>query len=140
MLSKIPGSRFAATFPDSNERTNLAVEFDINNRQARGSWVKANGRTQILRIYLFGKIGSGNALETFHDAAKDGLLELYEGGISGTEEDGNEGINDFLLARTGTSYENDGLVTRNYGVIDGSGDTLADVAEAMVEITNNGIY
>src|SRR5688572_7442519 len=28
MLSKIPGSRFAATFPDSNERTNLAVEFD----------------------------------------------------------------------------------------------------------------
>jgi hypothetical protein len=140
MLSKIPGVRFASTFPDSAERTKVAIEFDINNREARGSWLKANGRTQILRIYLFGKIGSTNALETFHDVTKEGLLELYEGGIAGTEEDGNEGINDFLLARNGTSYAANGLALRNYPVIDGSGDTIADVAEAMVEITNNGIY
>ena len=74
------------------------------------------------------------------DVVKDGLLELYEGGIEGTLEDGNLGINDFLLARSGTFYASDGLRRRSYPVIDGSGDDLEDVANAMADIINNGTY
>jgi hypothetical protein len=140
MLSKIPGAKFGALFPDSEQRMQIAINFDVNNREARGSWLKATGRVQMLRIYLFSKIGSENALATFYDVVKEGLLELYEGGIAGTIEDGNPGINDFLLARSGTPYAANGLVGRSYPVIDGSGDTLEDVSLAMVSITNDGTY
>jgi hypothetical protein len=140
MLSKVPGAKFAALVPDAEQRMNIALSFDVNNREARGSWLKATGRIQMLRIYLFSKIGSENALSTFYDVVKEGLLELYEGGIAGTIEDGNPGINDFLLARSGTPYSSNGLAGRNYPVIDGSGDSLEDVSLAMVNITNNGIY
>jgi|GEM_PF-5806171 len=140
ILSRVPVAKFAATVPDAAERTNIAIEFDFNNRQARGSWSNITGRIQIMRVLLFGKIGATNALEVFYDVVKDGLLELYEGGIEGTLEDGNLGINDFLLARSGTFYSSDGLAERSYPIIDGSGDTLEDVANALVEISSNGMY
>ena len=140
MLSRVPGAKFAELVPDAEERMNIALGFDVNNREARGSWLKATGRIQVLRIYLFSKIGSENALKTFYETVKEGLLELYEGGIAGTVEDGNPGINDFLLARSGTVYASNGLSGRDYPVTDGSGDTLEDVALAMVNITNNGMY
>lgn len=140
ILSKIPPAKFGATVPDAAERMKIAIQFDFNNRQARGSWSNVTGRIQILRVYLFGKIGATNALEVFYDVVKDGLLELYEGGIEGTIEDGNLGINDFLLARSGTFYSSDGLRTRTYPVIDGSDDDMEDVANAMVNILSNGIY
>src|ERR1043165_3611962 len=101
ILSRVPAAKFAATVTAAAERTRLAIQFDSNNRQARGSWSGSYGRIQIMRVYLFAKIGATNALEVFYDVVKDGLLELYEGGIEGTEEDGNLGINDFLLARSG---------------------------------------
>ncbi|MGZ4118485.1 MAG: hypothetical protein ACXVPY_13430, partial [Bacteroidia bacterium] len=140
LLSKIPAAKFAATVTDADERTKIAIQYDFNNRQARGSWSSSIGRIQIMRVFLFGKIGSTNALEVFYDAVKDGLLELYEGGIEGTLEDGNLGINDFILARSGTFYSSDGLKTRSYPIIDGSGDDMEDVANALVNIVSNGIY
>jgi len=140
MLSKVPGAKFAALVTDATERMNIAIQFDFNNRQARGSWSNVTGRIQILRVYLFEKIGATNALEVFYDVVKDGLLELYEGGVEGTIEDGNLGINDFLLARSGTFYSSDGLKERNYPIVDGSGDDMETVANAMVNILSNGIY
>jgi hypothetical protein len=140
LLSKVPPAKFAATVPDANTRTKIAIHFDLNNRRARGNWQSGVGRVQILRIYLFGKVGKNNALLTFKDAVADGLLELYEGGVEGTVEDGIEGINDFLLARSGTSYELNGLAARSYPIIDGSSDDLEDVANAMVQIASNGMY
>ncbi|MCW3084468.1 MAG: hypothetical protein JWP12_1834 [Bacteroidetes bacterium] len=140
ILSKIPAAKFGAVITDPDERVKFSIEYDFNNRQARGSWSNVTGRIQIIRVYLFGKIGATNALEVFYDVVKDGLLELYEGGIEGTQEDGNLGINDFLLARSGTFYSSDGLKGRSYPVIDGSGDSLADVANALVNIVSNGIY
>ncbi|MFL5764146.1 MAG: hypothetical protein ACJ77K_09410 [Bacteroidia bacterium] len=140
ILSRVPIAKFAATITDAAERTRIAIGFDFNNRQARGSWSGSTGRIQIMRVYLFGKIGATNALEVFYDVVKDGLLELFEGGIEGTLEDGNLGINDFLLARSGTFYSSDGLSARSYPVIDGSGDDLEDVANTLVGIASNGLY
>lgn len=140
ILSRILPEHFASVITDPEERMNVSIQYDLNNKEARGSWTGVSGRVQILRVYLFGKIGATNALEAFYDVVKDGLIELYEGGIEGTLEDGNLGINDFLLARAGTFYSSDGLKKRNYPVIDGSGDDLEDVANAMVNIVNNGIY
>lgn len=138
ILTAVPLAKFAATVPDEQERLDIATQFDFNNRQARGSWTNSTGRIQAMRIYLFTKLGTQNALEVFYDAVRDGLIELYEGGIEGTEEDGNIGINDFLLSTAG--YSEDGLTTRGYAIIDGSGDSLADVANAMVDIASNGMY
>jgi hypothetical protein len=140
ILSRVPAAKFAAVVTDATQRINIAVQYDFNNRQARGSWSNVTGRIQIMRVFLFGKIGPVNALEVFYDVVKDGLLELYEGGIEGTLEDGNLGINDFLLARSGTFYSSDGLTERSYAIVDGSGDTLEDVANALVNIASNGIY
>jgi hypothetical protein len=140
ILSRVPAAKFGATVPDASQRVTIAIEYDFNNRQARGSWSNITGRIQIMRVYLFGKIGAVNALEVFYDVVKDGLLELYEGGIEGTLEDGNLGINDFLLARSGTFYSSDGLADRSYPIVDGSGDTMEEVANALVGISSNGIY
>lgn len=140
LLSLVPPAKFAATVTDANERIKISIDFDLNNRRARGNWQTGTGRAQILRSYLFGKIGKANALLALVDAVKDGLLELYEGGIEGTVEDGVIGINDFILARTGTVYETTGLAARGYAIVDGSGDTLQDVANAMISISHDGMY
>lgn len=138
ILSRIPPAKFAATVTDTAERIKIATEYDFNNRQARGSWTSPTGRIQAMRIYLFSKIGTVNALEVLYDVVQDGLIELYEGGIDGTVEDGNIGINDFILSRAG--YSSEGLTSRSYPVIDGSGDTLQDVADTLIEIAGNGTY
>jgi hypothetical protein len=138
ILSRIPPQKFISIVPDPAKRFQIATEFDFNNRQARGSWTSPSGRVQAMRIYLFSKVGTVNALEVLYDVVRDGLVELYEGGIDGTVEDGNIGINDFILSRAG--YSADGLTTRAYPVIDGSGDTLQDVADALIEISMNGMY
>ena len=140
LLSKVPGAKFAATVSNATQRMQIALNFDLNNRRARGNWQSGNGRVEIMRVFLFGKIGKANALETFRGVVTDGLLELYEGGIEGSVEDGIEGINDFLLSRSGTSYASTGLTTRNYSVIDGSSDNISNVANALVDIASNGMY
>jgi hypothetical protein len=140
LTSKVPIARFAETFPNASDRLSISIQFDMQNRQARGNWISGVGRLQIMRIYLFGKIGTANALATFSDAVKDGLIELYEGGIEGSVEDGFVGINDFLLARAGTIYETTGLKARSYPVIDGSSDTLETVSNTLVQIGSNGMY
>ncbi len=138
ILSRIPLAKFGATVPNATQRMLIATEYDFNNRQARGSWTSATGRIQAMRIYLFSKIGTVNALEVLYDVVQDGLIELYEGGIDGTIEDGNIGINDFILSRAG--YSVDGLTTRSYPILDGSGDSLEDVADGLIEIAANGMY
>ncbi|HTL83232.1 MAG TPA: hypothetical protein VL651_16070 [Bacteroidia bacterium] len=140
ILSTVPPSKLVATIPDAEERTALAINFDLNNRRARGNWQSGTGRIEIMRIYLFSKIGKTNALLTFKDAVDNSIFELYEGGIEGSVEDGIEGINDFILARSGTGYSSTGLAQRGYPVVDGSSDTLEDVAETLVNIASNGIY
>jgi hypothetical protein len=140
MLSSVPPAKFAATVTNATQRTEIAINFDLNNRRARGNWQSGIGRIQIMRIFLFGKIGKTNAFEVFNDVVADHLLELYEGGIEGTTEDGIVGINDFLLARTGTPYSSTGLTTRSYSIIDGSGNSITDVANALVGIASNGMY
>ena len=140
LLSKVPPAKFGATVTNAAQRMQIALNFDLNNRRARGNWQSGTGRVEIMRVFLFGKLGKASALETFRDVVKEGLLELYEGGIEGSVEDGLEGINDFLLARSGTSYASTGLAGRNYSVIDGSGNSISDVANAMVAIASDGMY
>jgi hypothetical protein len=138
ILSRIPPAKFGATVTNAAERMRIATEYDFNNRSARGSWTSPTGRIQAMRIFLFSKIGTQNSLEVLYDVVRDGLIELYEGGIEGTVEDGNIGLFDFILSRAG--YSSDGLTTRDYPVIDGSGDSLEDVADALIEIAANGMY
>ena len=138
ILSRIPPAKFGATVTDAAERIKIATAYDFNNRDARGSWTSPTGRIQAMRIFLFSKIGTQNSLEVLYDVVRDGLIELYEGGIEGTVEDGNIGLFDFILSRAG--YSSDGLTTRDYPVIDGSSDSLEDIADGLIEIAANGMY
>ena len=138
LLSQVPPGKFNTLFPDPGDRLNVAMEFDLNNRRARGNWQKGTGRIEVMRVYLFGKIGKVNALEAMVDAVRDGLFELYEGGVEGTVEDGYPGIVDFILSRS--PYESNGLTKRSYPVIDESGDTLDTIAATLVNIASNGMY
>jgi hypothetical protein len=140
LLSSVPPAKFGETFPDASDRLNVSINFDLNNRRARGNWQSGTGRVEIMRVYLFGKVGKMNALLTLQDAVQEGLLELYEGGIEGTLEDGIPGINDFILSRAGTEYETTGLASRGYPIVDGSSDTLATVASTLVDISTFGLY
>lgn len=140
LLSRVPPAKFAETIPDPNQRIQISIDFDLNNRRARGNWQTGSGRIQVMRVYLFGKIGKANGLTVLNDVVREGLLELYEGGIEGTVEDGIPGLTDFLLSRAGTPYETTGLSSRNYDVIDGSPDTMDDIANALVGIASNGTY
>lgn len=140
MLGKISPSEFSVLIPDASERNHIAMAYDLNNRKARGNWSDASGRIQAIRLLLFKKLGPVNALEVLGDMVKDGLMELYEGGIEGTEEDGQVGINDFFLARKKTPYTTLGLKKRKYKVVDGSEDALKDVADNLANIITNGAY
>lgn len=140
LLGKIAPAAFAAIVPDAGERSRISLDYDLNNRKARGSRSAATGRMQALRLLLFEKLGPAVALEVISEMVKDGLFELYEGGIEGSEEDGQTGINDFFLARKKTPYATSGLKKRKYAIADGSGDNLKEVADRLAGIVTNGIY
>lgn len=140
MLGKINPAAFSAVVTDSAERLSIAADYDTNNRKARGSWSASTGRIQVIRLFLFEKLQSADALEVIGEMTREGLFQLYEGGIEGSEEDGQVGINDFFLARKKTPYVTTGLKKRKYKVIDNSGDSIKEVADKLAEIVSNGVY
>lgn len=140
LLGKILPEHFNALDFSTAERTRLSVEFDSNNRRARGNSAGDRGRVQAARIYMFEKLGPKNAFELLTDIVSDRLFELFEFGIEGTEEDGHLGIIDFIQARKKTPYSVKGLKKRKYKVVDGSKDTMTDVADNLTAILCNGQY
>lgn len=140
LLGKIPPEVFSALVSDAAERAKISAEYDLNNRQARGSWSGNGGRLQAVKQHLFARLGKAQAMEVIADILKDGLFQLYEGGIEGSEEDGIVGINDFLLARKKTPYATTGLKKRKYKLVDGSEDSVKEVADQLVTIISNGNY
>jgi len=135
ILTMISPANIASTFPGGEDRFNLSVTFDKRSSSSRKS------RYDIMRIYLFNKIGTANALFSFRFADEESLISLFIGGIEGTVESGGlVGLNDYLLARVGTPYELTGLAAQAYPIVDGSGDTLLDVCNKLVDIGTNGNY
>ena len=134
--SKVPPMRFIETYPDANMRQSIGQNFDMFNVN-----VRQHDRYPIIRMYLFGKIGTQNALKSLKTASTDNLVTEWFGGIEGTIEDnGIVGLFDYILARSGTPYETTGLAVQSYPVIDGSGMTLQQVADEIYEIGKNGLY
>jgi hypothetical protein len=134
--SKIPINRYVETYPTAPERQAISQEFDSFNISSR----KTN-RYPIVRMYLFNKIGTQNALLSLKTADDDNLTTEWFGGIEGTVEDnGIVGLFDYILARAGTPYDITGLKAQTYPIIDGSGMTLAEVCDELYEIAKNGMY
>lgn len=140
MLSKIPVAFVMALVPESADRLKLAMNFDLNNRKSRGHASGGTGRIQIVRLYLFEKFGAEKTFEIINDLVADRLLDLYEIGVEGTEESGTVGITDFLQARKKTPYSTTGLKKRKYKIVDGSPDTIGEVADKLTAILINGDY
>jgi hypothetical protein len=140
LLTKITPSALTTLVPNAQERQHIAMEYDLHNRKARGNASGGTGRIQVARLYLFEKLGAQNAFEVLSDIIVDRLFEFYESGIEGTEENGRVGINDYLQARKKTPYTTTGLKKRKYKIIDGSAETLSDVADKLTAILSHGHY
>lgn len=140
LLTKVTPAALSALVPDAQERKQIAMEYDQHNRMARGNASGGTGRIQVARLYLFEKLGAQNAFEILSDIIVDRLFEFYESGIEGTEENGRVGINDYIQARKKTPYSTTGLKKRKYKVVDGSGETMNDVADKLTAILTLGQY
>lgn len=135
ILTSISPANIASTYPSGPDRFNLSLNFDANSTIAR------ENRYATMRIYLFSKIGTLNALNSLKFAETESLVSLYLGGIEGTIESGGiVGLNDYILSRPGTPYEFTGLLVQSYVIVDGSGDTLSDVCQTLVNMASKGIY
>jgi len=135
ILTTISPANIASTYPSGPDRFNLSLLFDKESTTARKK------RYATMRIYLFNKIGTLNALNALKYAETESLVSLYLGGIEGTIESGGiVGLNDYLLARVGTPYEVTGLAAQAYPIVDGSGDTLPNVCQTLVDMASKGIY
>lgn len=138
VLTNVSGNKFVATFPDEIERMQIQLAYDEQSTDARIR------RYRQMRMHLFAKIGTANSLQVLKDVVKESLVELFEGGIKSVSTSGVVGVNDFILSTSGTPYDGtgtiDGLTLRGYSVIDGSGDTIADVANQLVDIVDHGNY
>lgn len=137
--SSVPRTRFVEVYPDAADRFTLSQALDKRNTAARKK------RYQYVRMYLFGKIAKSDILEGLSDAVREGVVETYVQGIESKAIDGRESLVDFLKATSGTSFDGsgttDGLAIRSYSIIDGSGDTLEEVADhAADNVLINGMY
>ena len=134
--SKVPPNRYGQTYPTASMRQAISQAFDSENRYVRGDI-----RYPIMRMYLFNKIGTANSLIVLNTADADNLIIKWIGGIEGTLEDGGiVGLWDYILSRVGTPYEFTGLSVQNYPIVDGSGMTMQQVADAIYAIGAGGIY
>lgn len=99
-------------------------------------------RTQRLdaaMVQVYNRIGHDDLNTIIHDMDSAKLMFNYVHlGIEGTEEGDIEGVCDYILSRPGTSFENDGLTTKNFPVVGMSG--TAELATLLVDIIKNGNY
>lgn len=131
---------FIATYPTAAERTKISLSFDEKSIEARKQ------RYMIMRSYTLGKLGSTNGVKFLDDAFRDGgRVVAYVAGIETKAGDGVDGLLDMVDGTAGTSYASGasaellGLRHRGYAVTDGSGDSLDDVCDGIISISN-GVY
>jgi hypothetical protein len=101
-----PKSLIFNRFPDKiNE---LLKNWDDESTKAR------KYRYEILvRNTLFNYLTEKKALMCLRTVSENGLLLSYFGGLEGSlEDDGVEGLFDYILSREGTAYENNGLIEK----------------------------
>ena len=146
VTSKVSPTNFGATITDPLVRESMSYDYDKRNTMSRGTWrIDGNGfgRLEVLRIYLFSKIGASNALALMKDAVTDGLIKSYEDGIESFANDGIVGLKDFFLSTTGTPYDGSGTINglslRTYPIIDGSNDTISAVSNTC-SLIMDGYY
>lgn len=113
----------------------IVEEWDKNSSSSRSKrWSKA-------KMYVFRKLSQQDAKSVLVEVTMNGdLVTRYLGGIEGTEEDnGEEGIFDYILAKEGTSFEGNGLKSKNF-VPKENGTTIEDVCTGIINILKEGVY
>ena len=106
-------------------------DYDLNSMKSREK------RYQSARMYIFENMELNDAKQILVEATP--LVTLYIGGIEGTAEDNVDGIFDWVLSRTQSSYYNNGLSTSSYSPKNPA-NTMEDIANGVMNILELGNY
>jgi hypothetical protein len=117
---------------------------DINNKLK--SWDDESTKAReyryniLIRNLLFGYLTERKALMCLRSVSENGLLFAYFGGLEGSvEDDGVEGLFDFILSREGTTYQNNGLKEKiSQNDIISSSDTPETITQNIFNVLYRG--
>jgi len=115
------------------------VALDIFEKWAKDTKKSREDRWERAKVYVFSCLEESDAKSILVELTegKD-LVTRYISGIEGTLEDnGQEGLIDYVSSRVNTSYENVGLVNKHFTPKQG---TMQDVSDGAVQILKYGIY
>lgn len=91
-----------------------------------------------IQLTLFNTLEKHDWQEVGLELTQTGLLDRYVNqGIEGTLEGDIEGFFDYILSRTGTSFENSGFLNKSYTPLT---MTLQQIADRAIDILKNGNY
>ena len=112
-------------------------------------WIEKSKEARLQRWekskkYIFNQIFEAKQVLT--EVEERSLVTSYFEGIEGIDQDGVEGIFNYIEATVGTSYDGvsgtnpiQGLKNKNYSPIDGQ-STMNDVTVGTMDIIKNGNY
>lgn len=114
---------------DDNILNNIFINWSLESKKAR---IK---RFEIAKMYVFRNIVEGKQLMIFLNNS-DFVANYYEG-IEGSEEDGVDGLFDWILSRENSQYEFTGMRNSNYTLINTSWQNLE---QQLMQILKYGNY
>jgi len=140
LTNKVSAADFIATYTSQTDRVNISLNFDKLSIEARTQ------RYYRMWSFAYGRFGSLNVLDFLNHALRDGdRVGAYIAGIETKADDGVDALLDMIDGTTGTIYiagaadDLKGLRHRTYTIVDGSGDTIADVCDHLLDIAS-GLY
>ena len=122
---------FVTTITSQEERIQISTEFDIKSSKSREQRFKA------ARIFTFSNLNVNDCMNLINDIS-DKLTLSYFMGIESKELDGHDGLFDYIESKTGTIYENNGLLQKNITPI--SGLSLLQFSQGLMSILREGRY
>ena len=117
----------------TDEQIPMAENFDINSIESRKI------RFNKAKYQIYNRLTTEQANIILNEVEKDNLSNLYiQYGREGTIEGDPEGFFDYILSRTGTSYENNGFINHDYSPI--GFNNMLELANFIIDIVKNGNY
>lgn len=118
---------------DIESYSNYAKDFDAKSTFSREK------RYGACRMFLFQNFGNSASLRLLSEIQP--LITNYIGGLESKSIDNIEGLFDFILSNSGTSFEGNGLAQKSYlPNTSNFGLSKIQIAQKLIDILENGNY
>lgn len=134
---EICATMFAVAKSDRDSLYSLEQQIIHGREYHTQSVLARKARRHAAESEAYNRIIDGNERADLMNGVKP-LLDVYvEFGVEGTVEGDIIGLFDYLESRTGTAYENIGLLSKTYTI---EGMTLSQFSAKLMDILKNGRY